>query len=123
MKRLLLTTSLMLGACAMQATAQVIKSNPAIEAKVEQTLKRMTLEEKAGQMVELVTDLFGQNDKDGVFHIDEKKTDSLISRYKIGSILNAPNTTAPTAKQWEKYMAQIQKRTSAAVCPTPTRRR
>ena len=29
--------------------------------------------------------------------------------YKIGSILNAPNTCAPTAKQWEKYIAQIQK--------------
>ena len=27
----------------------------------------------------------------------------------IGSILNAPNTCAPTAKQWEKYIEQIQK--------------
>lgn len=59
--------------------------------------------------MELVTDLFGANDKNGVFYIDEKKTDSILSRYKIGSILNAPNTCAPTAKQWEKYIAQIQK--------------
>lgn len=87
----------------------VIASDPKIEAMIEKTLARMTLEEKAGQMVELVTDLFGQNDKDGVFHIDEAKTDSIISRYKIGSILNAPNTTAPTSKQWEQYIAQIQK--------------
>ena len=59
--------------------------------------------------MELVTDLFGANDKNGVFYIDEHKTDSILSRYKIGSILNAPNTCAPTAKQWEKYISQIQK--------------
>ena len=80
-----------------------------IQVQVEQTLKKLTLEEKIGQMMELVTDLFGANDKNGVFYIDEHKTDSILSRYKIGSILNAPNTCAPTAKQWEKYIAQIQK--------------
>ena len=91
------------------AKVPVIKSDPKIEAQVEQTLKKLTLEEKVGQMMELVTDLFGANDKNGVFYIDEHKTDSILSRYKIGSILNAPNTCAPTAKQWEKYIAQIQK--------------
>ena len=91
------------------ANVPVIKSDPKIEAQVEQTLKKLTLEEKIGQMMELVTDLFGVNDKNGVFYIDEHKTDSILSRYKIGSILNAPNTCAPTAKQWEKYIAQIQK--------------
>ena len=91
------------------ANVPVIKSNPKIEAQVEQTLKKLTLEEKIGQMMELVTDLFGANDKNGVFYIDEHKTDSILSRYKIGSILNAPNTCAPTAKQWEKYIEQIQK--------------
>ena len=91
------------------ANVPVIKSDPKIEAQVEQTLKKLTLEEKIGQMMELVTDLFGANDKNGVFYIDEHKTDSIFSRYKIGSILNAPNTCAPTAKQWEKYIEQIQK--------------
>lgn len=91
------------------ANVPVIKSDPKIEAQVEQTLKKLTLEEKIGQMMELVSDLFGANDKNGVFHIDEHKTDSILSRYKIGSILNAPNTCAPTPKQWEKYIEQIQK--------------
>ena len=135
MKRLLLSVSLILSAYSMQAyvpvfgetttesaaaavtaaassshtVIPVIASDPKIEAMVEKTLARMTLEEKAGQMVELVVDLFGSNDKDGVFRINEAKTDSIISRYKIGSILNAPNTTAPTSKQWEQYMTQIQK--------------
>lgn len=109
MKKILLSISLLALAYTASANVPVIKSDPKIEAQVEQTLKKLTLEEKIGQMMELVTDLFGGNDKNGVFYIDEHKTDSILSRYKIGSILNAPNTCAPTAKQWEKYIAQIQK--------------
>lgn len=91
------------------ANIPVIKSDAKIEAKVDQTLKKLTLEEKVGQMMEVVIDLLGANDKNGVFYIDEQKADSIFTHYKVGSILNAPNTCAPTAKQWEKYMAQIQK--------------
>lgn len=109
MKKILLSISLLALAYTASANVPVIKSDPKIEAQVEQTLKKLTLEEKIGQMMELVTDLFGANDKNGVFYIDEHKTDSILSRYKIGSILNAPNTCAPSAKQWEKYIAQIQK--------------
>ena len=109
MKKIILSISLLALAYTASANVPVIKSDPKIEAQVEQTLKKLTLEEKIGQMMELVTDLFGANDKNGVFYIDEHKTDSILSRYKIGSILNAPNTCAPTAKQWEKYIAQIQK--------------
>ena len=109
MKKLLLSISMLALAYTASANVPVIKSDPKIEAQVEQTLKKLTLEEKIGQMMELVTDLFGANDKNGVFYIDEHKTDSILSRYKIGSILNAPNTCAPTAKQWEKYISQIQK--------------
>lgn len=109
MKKILLSISMLALALGASANVPVIKSDPKIEAQVEQTLKKLTLEEKIGQMMELVTDLFGANDKNGVFYIDEHKTDSILSRYKIGSILNAPNTCAPTAKQWEKYIAQIQK--------------
>ena len=109
MKKILLSISMLALAYTASANVPVIKSDPKIEAQVEQTLKKLTLEEKIGQMMELVTDLFGANDKNGVFYIDEHKTDSILSRYKIGSILNAPNTCAPTAKQREKYIAQIQK--------------
>ena len=109
MKKILLSISMLALAYTASANVPVIKSDPKIEAQVEQTLKKLTLEEKIGQMMELVTDLFGANDKNGVFYIDEHKTDSILSRYKIGSILNAPNTCAPTAKLWEKYISQIQK--------------
>ncbi len=109
MKKLFSSIFMLAFAYTSSANVPVIKSDSKIEAQVEQTLKKLTLEEKIGQMMELVTDLFGANDKNGVFYIDEHKTDSILSRYKIGSILNAPNTCAPTAKQWEKYISQIQK--------------
>ena len=116
MKKTLISVSMLALACTANANTHtananipVIKSDAKIEAKVDQTLKKLTLEEKVGQMMEIVIDLLGGNDKNGVFYIDEHKADSIFSHYKVGSILNAPNTCAPTAKQWEKYMAQIQK--------------
>ena len=116
MKKTLISISMLALACTANANIHttnanipVIKSDAKIEAKVDQTLKKLTLEEKVGQMMEIVIDLLGANDNDGVFYIDEHKADSIFSHYKVGSILNAPNTCAPTAKQWEKYMAQIQK--------------
>ena len=109
MKKTLIYVSMLALACTANANIPVIKSDAKIEAKVDQTLKKLTLEEKVGQMMEIVIDLLGGNDKNGVFYIDEHKADSIFSHYKVGSILNAPNTCAPTAKQWEKYMAQIQK--------------
>lgn len=116
MKKTLISISMLALACTANANIHttnanipVIKSDAKIEAKVDQTLKKLTLEEKVGQMMEIVIDLLGGNDNDGVFYIDEHKADSIFSHYKVGSILNAPNTCAPTAKQWEKYMAQIQK--------------
>lgn len=89
------------------ANIPVIKSDAKIEAKVDQTLKKLTLEEKVGQMMEIVIDLLGANDKNGVFYIDEHKADSIFSHYKVGSILNAPNTCAPLPNNgksiWHKY--------------------
>lgn len=97
---------------AISASTNEATANPKdndLEARVELTLSKLTLRQKAGQMVELVVDLFGHNDAKGVFHIDKARTDSLLSRYQIGSILNAPNTMAPTAPQWQEIISDIQK--------------
>lgn len=106
---LLIAFSAVLAACDKQAANRPYAVDEQLERNVEQTLDRMTLEEKVGQMTQLVTDLFGTNDADGVFHIDSAKADTLFSKYKIGSILNAPNTCAPTAAQWEEIIADIQR--------------
>ena len=97
---------LMAASCTKQGVSQ--SQDAAIEVKVNETLNKLTLEEKIGQMMQLVTDLFGTNDAQGVFHIDPAKADTLFSKYKIGSILNAPNTCAPTAEQWQEIMSDIQ---------------
>ena len=106
-KTLLLVLAAFLAlSCNNQESAQ--GQDAKIEAQVKETLGKLTVEEKIGQMMQLVTDLFGTNDANGVFHIDPSKADTLFSKYKIGSILNAPNTCAPTAGQWEEIIADIQ---------------
>ena len=95
MRKLIIITLIVLAVCPVQA------------AKTD--VGQLTLDEKIGQMMQLVTDIFGTNDAQGVFHIDQAKADTLFSKYKIGSILNAPNTCAPTAQQWEEIMGDIQK--------------
>ena len=95
MRKFIIITLLVLAACPVQAAKTAVS--------------QLTLEEKIGQMMQLVTDIFGTNDAQGVFHIDRAKADTLFSKYKIGSILNAPNTCAPTAAQWEEIISDIQK--------------
>ena len=95
MRKFIIITLIVLAICPVQAA--------------KTALNQLTLEEKIGQMMQLVTDLFGTNDAQGVFHIDSAKADTLFSKYKIGSILNAPNTCAPTAAQWEEIISDIQK--------------
>ena len=48
--------------------ALLLAASPMEAAK---TLKQLTLEEKIGQMMQLVTDLFGSNDAQGVFAVRE----------------------------------------------------
>ena len=144
-----------------QITKPAIPRDAALEAKVEKTLAKMTLDEKIGQMLELNLDVmgkmkvqnakidrekvrgvmqqFGASDADikkmlkmtdeeilakmGDYPIDiyqgetkrnwqlnEVMLDTLISKWKVGSILNAPGTRAPSVEQWQKWIRQIQEK-------------
>ena len=75
MKKILLSISMLALAYTASANVPVIKSDPKIEAQVEQTLKKLTLEEKIGQMMELVTDLFGANDKNCLLYTSPSPRD------------------------------------------------
>ena len=141
--------------------SQAIPRDAALEAKVEKTLARMTLDEKIGQMLELNLDVMGKMtvenaqvdrekvrsvlqqygrsdaevkemlkmtdqeiiDKLGAFPVDiykgdtkrvwqlnETMLDTLISKWKVGSILNAPGTRAATVNQWQKWIRLIQEK-------------
>ena len=147
--------------------ATILPKDQEIEKKVEAQLKKMTLDEKIGQMVELEINMISYNDKsvsieelvkkseeeldqlireNGLekqysakeiavktpedlqnmpkmiklytlsndiasklpFKIDEAALDSVINKYKVGSILNAPRTTAQTTDTWNYVVKTIQ---------------
>lgn len=92
----------------MQVAGAAIPQDPKIEAAVEKTLSKMTLEEKIGQMTELSIDVLG-GWQDGEFFFDPAKLHEAIAVYKVGSILNAPGgPTAQTPEKWQQLISQIQ---------------
>ena len=86
-----------------------IPRDPALEAKVEKTLAKMTLDDKVGQMLELNFDIMGKY-QDGGWQLNETTLDTLISKYRVGSILNAPGTRAHTVDEWQKWIRFIQQK-------------
>ena len=160
MKHILLTVVLMLSA--VTASAQfAIPRDAQLEAKIEKTLSKMTLDEKIGQMLELNLDVMGKMtvenakvdrekvrsvlqqygrpdseidamvkmsdqeiiDKLGGFPVDiyqgetkriwkinEAMLDTLISKWKVGSILNAPGSSAASLDDWQKWIRLIQEK-------------
>ena len=161
MKKTLLLIAVACVATATQAQKPAIPRDADLEAKVEKTLTRMTLDEKIGQMLELNLDIIGKMtvenakvdrekvrsvlqqygrsdeeiegmvkmtdqeiiDKLGAFPVDiykgetkriwkinEAMLDTLISKWKVGSILNAPGSSAATVAQWQQWIPLIQEK-------------
>ena len=109
MRYLLSTVVLML--TAMPVSAQfAIPRDAKLEAKVEKTLGKMTLDEKIGQMLQLNLDIMGKYDASRVWQLNETMLDTCISKWKVGSILNAPGTRAATVAQWQEWIGLIQKK-------------
>ena len=81
-----------------------------LEAKIEKTLSKMTLDEKIGQMLELNLDIMGKYDANRVWQLNETMLDTCISKWKVGSILNAPGTRAATVEQWQEWIRLIQEK-------------
>ncbi len=112
MKRNFLLAALLLLGMGTKAEGikPAIPRDAKIEAKIEKTLGQMTLDEKIGQMLELTLDVLGTTtDKNG-WMLSEEKVDTCISKWKVGSILNAPCTRAATVAQWQKWIRLIQKK-------------
>lgn len=158
-----LTVVLLMTAIGVQAQSvkPAIPRDAALEAKVEKTLAKMTLDEKIGQMLELNLDVMGkmtvenakvdrekvrsvlqqygrsedevnemlkktdqqiidqlggfpvdiyQGDTKRIWKLNETMLDTLISKWKVGSILNAPGTRAPSIPQWQEWIRLIQKK-------------
>ena len=161
MRTTLLAIAVCCAAMTTQAQKPAIPRDAALEAKIEKTLAKMTLDEKIGQMLELNLDVMGkmtvenakvdrekvrsvmqqygtpkaeaeavlkltdaqiierfgnypvdiyQGETKRVWKLNETMLDTLISKWKVGSILNAPGTRAATVDQWQKWIQLIQKK-------------
>ena len=110
MRKAMMTAALGLMAATVMAQKPAIPRDAKLEAKVEKTLKKMTLDEKIGQMLELNLDIMGKVDASGQWQLNETMLDTLISKWKIGSILNAPATRAGTIEQWQYWIKLIQQK-------------
>jgi beta-glucosidase len=74
--------------------------------KIDAFLKRMTLEEKVGQMTQLAIGMIS-NGRDQNIQIDPQKLDKAVGRYGVGSILNV-SEQALTPDKWQEIIKQIQ---------------
>lgn len=93
-----------------QSVQPAITPDPQIEANIQQWLKKMTLEEKIGQMCEITIDVvtdFEESRKKG-FTLSSAKLDTVIGKYKVGSLLNVPLSVAQKKEVWAQAIRQIQ---------------
>lgn len=99
----LASMSIILASCGAGQTSGscAIPEDKAVENKVESVLKKMTLEEKVGQMVQLTAGAFCTDDL-----VDTAKVRHLVKEYKIGSFLN---TFGPTSRPRAVTAEQIKK--------------
>ena len=87
-----------------ETTQRAIPQDGEIEKKVEQVLSRMSLEEKAGQMVQLTSSVII---KPGTHEVSPEG-EAILRKYKIGSILNSMNDVADTPEAYRQFIGQIQ---------------
>lgn len=110
--------SLAVAGCLFVSCSSSPKIEPAIpvdeqiEAKVEALLKKMTLEEKVGQMCQLNIDVLQDRiaSRTNGFTLSEALLDTVIGKYKVGSILNVPNGTAQNTAKWQEIITRIQEK-------------
>jgi beta-glucosidase len=74
--------------------------------RVEALLKRMTLEEKVGQMTQLTISMIVSGSDQNI-KIDPAKLEKAIVKYGVGSILNVADQ-ALTVDRWHEVIGQIQ---------------
>ncbi len=113
LRNIAMASILCAGTCLTAAgqTAPAIQPDPVIESHIQDWLKKMTLEEKIGQMCEITIDVVTDFEKsrDG-FTLSEAMLDTVIGKYKVGSLLNVPLSVAQKKEVWAKAIRQIQEK-------------
>lgn len=105
MKRNVLT--LAVAALAILASCSAPEGHSPYEAQIRRQLGRMTLEEKAGQLVQINIDVVCDRN---TMELDPAKLDEVIGKYKVGSILNTMGAVCPTAEWMAKIVKGLQEK-------------
>jgi len=94
---------------AASVNAQSHASARDLDARVEALLKRMTLEEKVGQMTQVTLEVVSKPETPyGEPHqLDPEKLKTAIAKYHVGSILNTVDH-AYTVENWNQIIASIE---------------
>ena len=80
MKKTILTFAVVCAAVSVHAQKTAIPRDAALEAKIEKTLAKMTLDEKIGQMLELNLDVMGKMTVENA-KVDREKVRSVLQQY------------------------------------------
>ena len=87
-----------------------IPRDAAIEKKVKAQLSKMSLDDKIGQMLQLNLDQLGSARRfgGGAWTVNDAALDSIIGKYRTGSVLNTPGGRATTTEHWRQIIGRIQ---------------
>ena len=100
----LLATSLLVA----NAQQPAIPRDEKVEKQVEQTLSRLSLDEKIGQMCELTIDVITDT-KSQEFRLNEDALQKVFNQYHVGSILNVPKGVAQKPEVWSALIRRLNK--------------
>lgn len=98
------------GLAACTRIPPAIAPDKKIETRIGELLQKMTLEEKIGQMCQLTAGVvIDQSDPQHPV-LSEALLDTVIGRYKVGSILNIPFGVGQPREVWIRFINRIQQR-------------
>lgn len=80
-----------------------------LESKVKEIVAGMSLDDKVGQMCEVVVDfVLEDGTPDGVVKLDPEKLRNVFGKYRVGSILNTMQNHAQSPQNWNYVISGIQ---------------
>ena len=98
-----MAVSVVLAGCVGNTVVPVIDSDANVEKKVESVLSGMTLEEKAGQLVQITSDVISTDGK-----LDTSKVRTIVRDWKVGSFLNVFGGVSASRAETAEMVRQIQ---------------
>jgi beta-glucosidase len=82
------------------------------EIRIDELIKKMTIEEKVGQMAQITLDVLGLKEGADPFVLDNNKVQDAIVKYKLGSVLNTSNNKAMSTSAWNEVVKNLQNQIS-----------